>query len=133
MEKKCTICGKKYNAKQERSIYCSNKCKQHAHRNKITETVTVTLKENKELRNALSDAEIEAAALLKELEKLDFSEVKPLQEENETLRKTLATLEEVLKFKEEYPVELCGRDIRGLTKAQVMKIINEFRLRRSAT
>lgn len=54
MEKKCTICGKKYNAKQERSMYCSNACKQHAHRNKVTKTVTVTQNENKELRNTVS-------------------------------------------------------------------------------
>lgn len=55
MEKECKICGKKYNAKQERSFFCSGACRQKSHRNKVTKTVTATKKEIKELQNELSE------------------------------------------------------------------------------
>jgi len=45
-----------------------------------------------------------------------------LKEENNIL------IEEVIKLKEKYPVELCGHDIRGLSKKEVMKIIVDFRI-----
>jgi len=73
MEKTCTQCGKKYNAKQELSKFCSSACRQKNYRNNVTKDVTKIKKENEELRNTLSETELEAAALLKELEILDFS------------------------------------------------------------
>ena len=53
MNKYCTICNRKYWAKQERSLYCSNACKQHAHRIKVANTVLVTQKENVTLKDML--------------------------------------------------------------------------------
>ena len=71
MEKTCNVCGKKYTTTQEISKFCSAKCRQKNYRNNVTKDVTEIKKENEELRNKLSETELEAAALLKELESFD--------------------------------------------------------------
>ena len=60
MQKKCIICNKTYNAKQERSLYCSDACRQKKfrkrHNFKVTElrnTVLATQTEVTELRNTV--------------------------------------------------------------------------------
>lgn len=105
----CEQCGTEY-PHREKKRFCSSTCRRKAFQERsIKESVT----------------EI----------------TKPLQEERKILQSIISdnidmlpkSVQEALKLKEEYPEELCGRDVRKMTKQQIMKIVNEFRQRRSAT
>jgi len=112
----CEVCGTEYPYRAKKR-FCSSSCRRKAFEERLLNVSVAT----------------ETKTLQTEIETLR-TERKTLQSiMNDNIDNLPKEVQEVLKLKEEYPVELCGRDIRGLTKPQVMKIIKEFRLRRSAT
>ena len=53
MYKYCVICSKKYWAEKEPSLFCSNACRQHSHRNKVANALLMIQKENVTLKDML--------------------------------------------------------------------------------